>query len=320
MCDVSEEGVPPAVVVLHAKFEAAGQGHVTQGLAALPEAERGAMIAQLEDIDPEHINGLFKRTLEWKPPTGSVFSPLDDVAPLAGTTEERAKWRAAGLEAIAAGKVGTLLLAGGQGSRLGYDHPKGMYDIGLPSGRSLFALQAAKLLKLQQIAAASAGKDSATIYWYIMTSPATDAETRANFVENKHFGLEESQVFFFCQGMLPAVSNEGKILLESASSVCMAPNGNGGLYEGLEKSGALKHMEDHGVEFIPQYCVDNALVKIADPVFVGFCASTGAECGAKVSGRESVSLPVRHTLCRYGVSCREGCACIGSPPCTVHSV
>lgn len=115
-----------------------------------------------------------------------------------------------------------------------------------------------------------------------MTSPDNDVETRATFAENEFYGLKESQVFFFCQGMLPCLSNEGKILMASAHEVQMAPDGNGGLYESLAKSGALDHMKQNGVEYIPQYCVDNALVKIADPVFVGYCAEKGSECGAKV--------------------------------------
>jgi UDP-N-acetylglucosamine/UDP-N-acetylgalactosamine diphosphorylase len=175
-----------------------------------------------------------------------------------------------------------------------------MYDIGLPSGRSLFAIQAARLLKLQELANTHAMRDDATVYWYIMTSPAVDTETRAAFVAADYFGLKPEQVFFFCQGMLPCMTDGGKIMLESASSVAMAPNGNGGLYEGLAAAeptrgmSALQHMEQHGVEFVPQYCVDNALVKIADPIFVGFCVDTQAECAAKV-------IPKAHAHEKVGV-------------------
>ena len=271
-----------ALAALRAKYEAAGQGHLTQQMDKLPAEQQQALAAQLSGIDPDHVNHLYQRTLAYKPPDGGVFAPLTEIAELEGTAEQRQGWRARGLAEIAAGHVGALLLAGGQGSRLGFDHPKGMYNIGLPGKRTLFEMQAQRLLKLQSLAAAAAGSSSATIYWYVMTSPATDEETRADLEANSFYGLEREQVFVFCQGMLPCVSDEGKIMLESSHSVALAPNGNGGLYEGLASSGALKHMEEHGVEYVPQYCVDNALVKIADPTFVGYCAELGADCGAKV--------------------------------------
>jgi UDP-N-acetylglucosamine/UDP-N-acetylgalactosamine diphosphorylase len=270
------------VADLVAKFEAAGQGHVTQQLASLPPEQAQHLTAQLATIDPARVNALYQRATTYTPPDGGVLTPLSEMAPLEGTAEQRSQWRTRGLAEIAAGHVGTLLLAGGQGTRLGFDHPKGMYQLGLPGKRTLFQLQAQRLSKLQALAAAAAGTASATIYWYVMTSPATDEETRADFEANAFYGLERDQVFFFCQGMLPCVSDEGKIMMESKHSVAMAPNGNGGLYEGLAASGALKHMEEHGVEYVPQYCVDNALVKIADPTFVGYCVEQGAECAAKV--------------------------------------
>lgn len=255
---------------------------MTAQLAALAPEQAQQLAAQLSTIDPAKVNELYQRTLTYKPPEGGLLSPLAEMAPLAGTAEQRQKWRARGLAEIAAGHVGTLLLAGGQGSRLGFDHPKGMYNLELPGKRTLFALQAERLAKLQALAATTAGTLSATIMWYVMTSPATDEEIRADFEANAFFGLKREQVFFFCQGMLPCVSDEGKIMMESKDCVAMAPNGNGGLYEGLASSGALKHMDEHGVEYVPQYGVDNALVKIADPVFVGYCVEEGADCGAKV--------------------------------------
>ena len=267
------------VAAAKAQFEAAGQGHVTASLDSLPADEQAAFLVQLATIDPEKVNVLFQRAISQVPTDAGAFEPLQHMARLEGSGEERARWRARGLEEIAKGRVGVLLLAGGQGTRLGYDHPKGMYDIGLPSAKSLFQLQAERLLKVQALAD---GTGAAKIQWYVMTSPATDAETKAYFEAQKFFGLQPEQVFFFCQGMLPCISNEGKIMLQGKDSVAMAPDGNGGLYSALDISGALKHMADHGVEFVPQYCVDNALVKIADPVFVGYCAEEAADCAAKV--------------------------------------
>ena len=142
--------------------------------------------------------------------------------------------RQVGLEAIRKGEVAALVLAGGQGTRLGFDGPKGMYDIGLPSGRTLFCMVAERIQKLCQLAD-SAG--TATIPFYIMTSPLNHDETVTYFEENAYFGLSPDSVQLFQQGMLPCLSNEGKIIMESAGKVAMAPDGNGGIYPSLTKVG-----------------------------------------------------------------------------------
>ena len=112
-----------------------------------------------------------------------------------------------------------------------------------------------------------------------MTSPATDAETKAHFRSNRFFGLKESQVVFFSQGALPAMTLEGAIIRQSPSRLAMAPDGNGGVYMALRSSGVLSDMAAHGVEALDCYCVDNALVRLADPLFAGFCHARGLECG-----------------------------------------
>lgn len=115
-----------------------------------------------------------------------------------------------------------------------------------------------------------------------MTSPTTDAATRQHLAEHQHFGLREEQLFFFKQGELPCLTSEGKIILSSTSSVATAPDGNGGVYIALQKSGALDDMQKHGIECLDCYCVDNALVRPGDPLFVGHCWARQADCGAKV--------------------------------------
>ena len=115
--------------------------------------------------------------------------------------------------------------------------------------------------------------------WYIMTSPATDAETKKHFRTHGFFGLKESQVVFFSQGALPALTEDGRIVMESPSRLAMAPDGNGGVYMALRSAGVLADMAAHGVEAVDCYCVDNALVRLGDPLFVGFCHARGLECG-----------------------------------------
>lgn len=178
---------------LRRAYTAAGQGHVfdfvDRGLVPSPESV-AALVRQLRAIDPGYVNACFSETMEAEKSAGRVraLAPVEGVTRLAEVPAgERGAWEAAGLEAIARGRVGALVLAGGQGTRLGFDKPKGEYNVGLPGGKSLFRLQAQRLLRLRQLAAAASGKAASDVSlpWYIMTSPMTDADTRSYFEENK---------------------------------------------------------------------------------------------------------------------------------------
>ena len=157
-----------------------------------------------------------------------------------------------------------------------------MYDVGLPSHKSLFQLQAERLRKLAQLASQETGCDSCHIPWYIMTSEQTKGATEKFFKQRSYFGLRPEDIFIFEQSTLPCFTTEGKIILDEKYKVSRAPDGNGGLYYALKNENVLQDMKERGVEYVHVYCVDNILVKMADPTFIGYCVTKGAEAGAKV--------------------------------------
>jgi UDP-N-acetylglucosamine/UDP-N-acetylgalactosamine diphosphorylase len=230
-----------------------------------------------------------------------------------------AAWRAAGVAAVRAGQVAALILAGGQGTRLGSDRPKGEYDVGLPSAKSLFQLQCERARRLRDEAGGEGNAAGARLPLYVMTSPMTDADTRAFFAAHANFGLPADDVRFFCQGTLPcmtiggsggaggAPAAAGKIMLESGGRVAEAPDGNGGIYRALHLSGCVADMQARGVRGVHVFAVDNAVVKVADPVFVGFCLERGADVGSKACPKAGPHEKVgvlcvrggRHTVVEY---------------------
>jgi UDP-N-acetylglucosamine/UDP-N-acetylgalactosamine diphosphorylase len=280
------------------KYEKAGQGQVFAFWDTLDSAQKGSLFAQLRNFDPAHINTLFEKVNAKAEDAGpTTLEPLPDSATssvLDSEASDLQKWYDAGLEYVSQNKVGVVLMAGGQGTRLGSSAPKGCYDIGLPSKKSLFQLQAERILKVQRLAAKKHSKSDVVVPWYVMTSGPTRGPTEQFFKENKYFGLEAENVFIFEQGVLPCISNDGKILLESKSKVAVAPDGNGGIYQALITAGVVGDMKKRGIEHIHAYCVDNCLVRVADPTFIGFSASKKVDIATKVvrkrNAKESVGL------------------------------
>ncbi|EWC45812.1 hypothetical protein DRE_05149 [Drechslerella stenobrocha 248] len=300
---------PPSdsdVAALKQKYAAAGQEHVFTFYDALPSArEKLALFTQLSDFDPARISQLAEEALHPAAAKEDAANPQIEPLPSTATAstldsadEDVQKWYAEGLSLIAAGKVGVILMAGGQGTRLGSSDPKGCYDIGLPSSKSLFQIQAERIARVQTLAVQYAGVkigwNAGQIPWYIMTSGPTRKPTEAYFEKNGYFGLQKSQVIFFEQGVLPCISNDGKIILESKSRVAVAPDGNGGIYAALDKSGVLADLKERGIQHVHAYCVDNCLVRVADPTFIGFSALKQVSIATKVvrkrNAKESVGL------------------------------
>lgn len=284
---------------LRAKYEAAGQGHVLAHLDKIASAEeRESFILQLQGIAVEKMAALLNSALASVADTNAVITPYAGDVGRSMDAAAVEKVRPIGMQAIQKGQVAAIVLAGGQGTRLGFSGPKGMYNIELPSEKSLFELMAERILKLRQLA----GED-AKLPFYVMTSPINHVETEAIFREKNFFGLGEENVMLFQQGMLPCLTTDGKIILETKSKVAMAPDGNGGIYPSLLSSGALEQMEARGVQYLHIFSIDNALVKPADPVFIGHCIAQKADCGNKSVWKSNPHEKVGVVALRDGKPC-----------------
>lgn len=281
-------------------YEDAGQGHLFQFWPSLSSSEQSALLAQLDSIDISRVNRIHAKALEVEKAANEgtlpeIIEPLpEDASSSTNDPAAESEWKQLGLRAIAEGEVGVLLMAGGQGTRLGSSAPKGCYDIGLPSHKSLFQYQAERIARLQTVAENEFGKakGSVVIPWYVMTSGPTRPETDKFFAENSYFGLDPLNVILFEQGTLPCLTMDGKVLLDTKSHVAVAPDGNGGLYAALRQPVSskpedatrtvLSDLAARKVQYIHSYCVDNCLVKVADPIFIGYCIHKQSDCAAKV--------------------------------------
>ena len=203
-----------------------------------------------------------------------TFAPLGAME-LPEIEAKKEEFKALGLEAIKQCKVGAILLAGGQGTRLGFDKAKGMYNIGVTKDLYIFEQLIRNLQKVTEEA-------GAYVPLYVMTSDKNDTDTRAFFAEHDYFGYNKDYVKFFVQEMVPAVDFDGNVLVEAEDSLAMSPNGNGGWFTSLLKAGLGEDMKEKGVEWLNVFAVDNVLQQIADPVFVGATLQSGCVSGAKV--------------------------------------
>jgi len=265
-----------------------GQEHLVQFWDELSMEQREQLFTEINGINFEQVRCNFNKV---RSEMGTVQKQVDTmIKPIPSEAkgsleniEQIENYEAEGLRSIARNEVAVLLLASGQGTRLGVSYPKGMYSVGLLSNKSLYQIQAERLLKIKKLAdekfsteVAKSGQTS--IPWYIMASE----QTQKYFETNNYFGLDKKNVNFFEQYQLPCLTNDGKIILDQKYKISKAPDGNGGLYRALYQKGILDDMKTKGVKYVHIYCVDNILVKMADPVFIGFCLSKNADCAAKV--------------------------------------
>lgn len=293
---------------LQEKYTEAKQEQVFTFYDSLGPNEQVALFNQLSFIDPNYINDISQRALSPKQDQkNELLEPIPESASASlidSKADEVKQWYDMGLDLIAQNKIAVVLMAGGQGTRLGSSAPKGCFNIGLPSGKSLFQLQAERIQKIQQLARRKTRNQETdtevTIPWYIMTSGPTRQQTEEFFANQNYFGLNKENVTIFEQGVLPCLSIEGKILLESKGKVAVAPDGNGGIYQALIKSNIISDMSKRGIQHIHAYCVDNCLVKVADPVFIGFSASKKVDIATKVVRKRNISESVGLIVLKNG--------------------
>ncbi|KAJ3339867.1 UDP-N-acetylglucosamine pyrophosphorylase [Gonapodya sp. JEL0774] len=268
------------------------QAHVLTFYDSLKPEEQKTFLAELASIDIDRCNSIFAKATQGPPAAAAQHSdlkPLPEamVDSTIGADESKTKkWWDVGMEHIMKGECAVILMAGGQGTRLGSSAPKGCYDISLPSHKSLFQLQAERILRLQNIASHVNGSP-VVIPWYVMTSGPTRKDTEDFFKAHGMWGLKAENVIIFEQGVLPAFYPDGRLLLASKGSLSLSPDGNGGIYAALRTQNVLADMRKRGVKYVHLYGVDNCLVRVADPVFFGYCISKGADCGAKVVRKSS---------------------------------
>ena len=249
------------VATMRRRYEDAGQQHVFAHVDELNKEERDQLHLQARSIDVEHVNEIFNKAIQrMEPDTRPHIEPLPEGREFSIENiedSEFAQWNGLGRQLISEGKVAVVLMAGGQGTRLGSSDPKGCYDVGLPSKKCLFELQADQIRSLGRVP------------WYIMTSAATYESTRQFFRRCDYFGLDPKDVIMFPQGNLPCFETNGKIIMETASKIALSPDGNGGIYRALVKHGVLADMKARGIEHVHMYSVDNVLAHVADPIFIG---------------------------------------------------
>ena len=254
-----------------AKLAKYGQEQVLKYYDELNEKEKDELLSQIEATDMEildacnHKEDLVKR---------GVIEPLAAME-LSEIEANKERFTDIGLEAIRSGKVGAVLLAGGMGTRLGSDNPKGMYNVGITHELYIFQCLINNLLDVVHQA-------DTWIHLFVMTSDKNNEATISFMEEHAYFGYNPKYVHFFKQEMAAATDYNGKIYFEEKGKLSTSPNGNGGWFISLEKAGLLDLVHSQGIEWINVFAVDNVLQRIADPCFVGATIDKKCVVGAKV--------------------------------------
>lgn len=277
-------------------LEPFNQTHVLQFWDTLTPDQQSSLADQIESFDLQQLQQLYQsQNAESHWGELAARSEVPPAITLADFADQASFDQAYenGAQLLSGGKVGMIIVAGGQGSRLGFDHPKGLYPIGPISDISLFQIFIEKVI-------ARAKQFGSTIPLYIMTSPPTHEETIEYLTNENFFGFNPDDVMIFCQGVMPAVDSDGKLLLQDKGEVFVSPDGHGGALLALEKSGALADMKKRGVEHAFYGQIDNPLVQVCDPALLGYHAKSGSEMTSQVVRKTAPSQKVGNVVIADG--------------------
>jgi len=256
-----------------------GQEHLLRFAAQLSAEQYESLARQICGIDFPLVWKLFAQRQEQSNFRDLALRAAEPAAFRLDVSKNRfspAEARARGHQALAAGQVGVILVAGGQGTRLGFDHPKGMFPIGPVSGRTLLQIHIEKIL-------ATAARHAVRIPLYLMTSPATHEETLRFLAAHNHFGMAAEDLRVFCQGTMPAVdATTGQLLLDAPDRLAVSPNGHGGMLAAFAESGAMADAQVRGIRQLFYFQVDNPLVDIAGAEYIGYHILSDSEMTSQV--------------------------------------
>ncbi len=253
-----------------------GQEQVLRFWDQLTSEQQDNLLQQIATINVDAIK--YMQEMLAANSDNKEIKPFEPAPVIDFSEAERAAASQTGEKLLRDGKVGVLLVAGGQGTRLGFDGPKGSFPLGPITNDSLFAIHSKKISAMEK-------KYNTSIPFYIMTSQANNDATVKFFEDNNYFGLDKSRVMFFTQGMWPALSPEGKIICDRKDHIFMSPDGHGGLLSALDERGVITDMENRGLNTIFFFQVDNPLVEIADPAFIGVHYDNRSEMSVKVCAK-----------------------------------
>ena len=261
------------------KFESFGQEDIFRFWETLSGSEKDHLINQLISIDLGECSRALDDIARPMNANGQI-SPPSGVIKRDQSGADMADYNQLGEELLSQGKVAAFTVAGGQGSRLGHDGPKGTFACGPITGNTLFQHFAESLIFYSK-------KFSISPLWLVMTSPSNHSQTCEYFKKSNFFGLPKNRVKIFSQGTLPVFNEKGKFILESKFKIATSPNGHGGSLQALEVSGCLELMKEEGVDFLSYFQVDNPLVYCLDPTFIGLHASQNADMSSKAVSKEN---------------------------------
>jgi len=251
------------------------QDHVFRFWDELDQKQKDELLEQIDSIDFDLLNRQIKQVLADHKPVHYKDLHPPEVVTLNRRKNQDKQVMGIGEKAIARGKTAALLVAGGQGTRLGFDGPKGEYPVTPVKQKSLFQLHAEKLIAIGR-------RYKTSIPWYIMTSQTNKNQTVQFFKDHDYFGYQKGDIFFFTQEMIPAIDRKGKLILDEKDHIFMNPNGHGGSIKALDKSGALQDMKERGADFLFYFQVDNVLTRICDPIYFGYHIDAKSEMSSKV--------------------------------------